>query len=127
MLRLTTLVVVLQVVLLYTNIPLVFAAELTTSRGSDASTVEIAPGVRMPFVSDGIILDAGRWSRNHTGEVKGLDLFFRLGGRGVDTAWSCQCCIVFPRPTSVSVSLVSVSASRFVLQTLSGGLGLPVS
>lgn len=58
--------------------------------GSDATTIEIAPGVRMPYVSDGIILDAGRWSRNHTGEVKGLDLFFKLGGRGVDTAWSCQ-------------------------------------
>jgi hypothetical protein len=57
------------------------------SRGSDATTVEIAPGVRMPFVSDGIILDA---KANHTGEVKGLDLFFKLGGRGVDTAWSCQ-------------------------------------
>ena len=49
------------------------------------STIEIAPGVKMPFVSDGIILDA---RANHTGEVKGLDLFFRLGGRGVDTAWS---------------------------------------
>jgi hypothetical protein len=51
----------------------------------DPSTIEIAPGVKMPFVSDGIILDA---KANHTGEVKGLDLFFRLGGRGVDTAWS---------------------------------------
>ena len=51
----------------------------------DATTLEIAPGVRMPFVSDGIILDA---QANHTGEVKGLDLFVKLGGRGVDTAWS---------------------------------------
>ena len=51
----------------------------------DATTLEIAPGVRMPFVSDGIILDV---MANHTGEVKGLDLFVKLGGRGVDTAWS---------------------------------------
>ena len=59
-------------------------ATIVTPAGKD---VEIAPGVRMPFVSDGIILDA---RANHTGEVKGLDLFFKLGGRGVDTAWSCQ-------------------------------------
>jgi hypothetical protein len=64
------------------------AAAVLTEAGSDTTTVEIAPGVRMPFVSDGIILDAK--AMNHTGEVKGLDLFFKLGGRGVDTAWSCQ-------------------------------------
>ena len=63
------------------------AAAVLTEASSDTTTVEIAPGVRMPFVSDGIILDA---KANHTGEVKGLDLFFKLGGRGVDTAWSCQ-------------------------------------
>jgi diketogulonate reductase-like aldo/keto reductase len=56
----------------------------SAAHGATAPTagVEIAPGVHMPFISDGIILDASG------GEVKGLDLFFQLGGRGVDTAWS---------------------------------------
>ena len=57
----------------------------TASERDDGTTVEIARGVRMPFVSDGIILDT---AKNGTGEVKGLELWMQLGGRGIDTAWS---------------------------------------
>ena len=92
--------IMVLVVMLLVLSELSINAEAAT--GSDATTVEIAPGVRMPFVSDGIILDAGRWSRNHTGEVKGLDLFFELGGRGVDTAWSCKYSIISAGPAPVS-------------------------
>ena len=46
----------------------------TASERDDGTTVEIARGVRMPFVSDGIILDT---AKNGTGEVKGLELWMQ--------------------------------------------------
>ena len=54
----------------------------------EPTTIEIAPGVRMPYVSDGVIFDTNATTNATKREVDGLELFFSLGGRGIDTAWS---------------------------------------
>lgn len=60
------------------------AAVAATATAAPYPSVEVAPGVFLPFMSDGIILDSNGTHK----EVTGLELFFSLGGRGVDTAWS---------------------------------------
>jgi diketogulonate reductase-like aldo/keto reductase len=56
---------------------------------AEATTVEVAPGIFLPYVSDGVIFDTANSSLPlPSEEIKGLELFLSLGGRGVDTAWS---------------------------------------
>ena len=59
------------------------ASSAEEARTASNTTVEIAPGVSMPYASDGVILD-----NKTSGEIKGLELWLELGGRGIDTAWS---------------------------------------
>jgi diketogulonate reductase-like aldo/keto reductase len=59
------------------------------AQAGEPTTLQIAPGIFQPFVSDGVIFDTENSSLPlpHE-EIKGLELFLSLGGRGVDTAWS---------------------------------------
>jgi diketogulonate reductase-like aldo/keto reductase len=62
---------------------------VTAVQSAEPTTVQIAPGVFQPFVSDGIIFDTKNSSIPFPKEeIAGLELFLSLGGRGVDTAWS---------------------------------------
>ena len=64
-----------------------WASLLAAPAASDPTRVEVAPGVFLPFVNDGIILDVPK-NGTKPAEETGLELFLSLGGRGVDTAWS---------------------------------------
>ena len=59
----------------------------TLFAAADPTHTQIAPGVSMPFVNDGIVLDT-RGNGTRPNETASLELFFSLGGRGADTAWS---------------------------------------
>jgi hypothetical protein len=51
---------------------------------SNASHFEIAPGVSMPWLSNGAI----GYPKSDQ-EQAGIEAWLAIGGRGVDTAWRC--------------------------------------
>jgi hypothetical protein len=64
-------------------------AALVDATTAPTGRIEIAPGVHMPFVNDGVIIDTKKPNgTKEPEETTGLELFFSSGGRGADTAWS---------------------------------------
>ena len=55
-------------------------AAVATAAAASPTHVEIAPGVMMPFVSDGIILDTNATHPRGERETAGLEKFLALGG-----------------------------------------------